>query len=87
MDISHGKPGINIVDWEVVYESPDFNESSWWEDLGEGERRSRRLIFHNTGGWRPHNDTMKLLQRIGEDSYPGTKSVVLAFNWWNEIEE
>ncbi|KFY22160.1 hypothetical protein V493_06806 [Pseudogymnoascus sp. VKM F-4281 (FW-2241)] len=87
VDISHGKPGINIVDWEVVYESPDFNESSWWEDLGERERRSRRLIFHNTGGWRPHNDTMKLLQRIGEDSYPGTKSVLLAFNWWNEIEE
>lgn len=67
--------------WEVIYESPESTSSYRWErKLEAGERSSRRLTFHNTNGWRPNRNTMDLLQRVGEDSYPGTKLVVLAVN-------
>ncbi|KFZ17031.1 hypothetical protein V502_04791 [Pseudogymnoascus sp. VKM F-4520 (FW-2644)] len=74
----------SMEDWEIIYESPDFHNPTW-KTLGDGERSSRRLIFHGTGGWRPNNDTMDLLQRIGEDSYSGTKLVVLDINDFDEI--
>lgn len=64
--------------WEIIYESPDFYNHNW--KLGDGEQSSRRLIFHGTRGWRPNNDIMELLQRIGEDSHSGTKLVVLDIN-------
>lgn len=63
-------------DWGIIYEGPGFHISTW-KNLRDGERSSRRLIFRGTGGWRPNNDTMDLLRRIGEDSHPGTKLVVL----------
>jgi hypothetical protein len=75
----------SMEDWEVIYESPDFSDSVWWLNMRGEERSSRRLIFHNTAGWRPNNDTMDLLRRIGEDSRPGTKLVVLAVDEYDEI--
>ncbi|OBT55844.1 hypothetical protein VE04_03752 [Pseudogymnoascus sp. 24MN13] len=67
-----------LDDWEVIYEAPDNLGLFRWESKMESEeRRNRRLTFHNTYGWRPNKDTMDMLQRVGEDSYPGTKSVVL----------
>ena len=74
----------SMEDWEIIYESPDFHNTTW-KTLGDGERSSRRLIFHGTGGWRPSNNTMDLLQRIGEDSYSGTKLVVLDINDFDGI--
>lgn len=68
-----------MVHWEVVYEAPDFADiyRLWWGELNDRERSSRRLIFHNTKGWRPDKETMDILQRVGESSYPGTE--VMAF--------
>ncbi|OBT67366.1 hypothetical protein VE03_03038 [Pseudogymnoascus sp. 23342-1-I1] len=74
----------SMEDWEIIYEAPGFRNSNR-KTLGDGELSSRRLIFHGTGGWRPNNDTMDLLQRIGEDSYSGTKLVVLDINDFDEI--
>lgn len=77
---------VSWDDWEVIYESPESTSSYRWErNLEAGERSSRRLTFHNTRGWRPNRNTMDLLQRVGEDSYPGTKLVVLAVNEWDEV--
>lgn len=75
----------SMEDWAVIYESPDFSNSVWWANMRGEERSSRRLIFHNTAGWRPNNDTMDLLRRIGEDSHPGTILVVLAVDECDEI--
>lgn len=69
-------PDNEFMNWEIMYEEPDSHISPW-KNLRDAEWSSRRLIFRGTGGWRPNNDTMDLLQRIGEDSYPGTKMVVL----------
>jgi len=76
---------LNTEDWEVIYQSPDFHNPRWERELGAGERSSRRLIFHNTCGWRPNKATMDLLRCVGEESHPGTKVVVLAINEWNKI--
>lgn len=72
------------AEWEIIYEEPDFHIFPW-KNLGDGEWSSRRLIFRGTGGWRPNNDTMDLLQRIGENSHPGTKLVVLDIDEWDMI--
>ncbi|KFX90624.1 hypothetical protein O988_08107 [Pseudogymnoascus sp. VKM F-3808] len=73
-------------DWEVIYESPEsISDHCWNEQLEAEERSSRRLTFHNTRGWWPNKDTMDMLQRVGDDNYPGTKLVVLAVNEWDEV--
>ncbi|KFY92621.1 hypothetical protein V500_04118 [Pseudogymnoascus sp. VKM F-4518 (FW-2643)] len=83
---SSDEDNVSWDDWEVIYESPESTSSYLWErNLAAGERSSRRLTFHNTRGWRPNRNTMDLLQRVGEDSYPGTKLVVLAVNEWREV--
>ncbi|KFZ14402.1 hypothetical protein V502_06087 [Pseudogymnoascus sp. VKM F-4520 (FW-2644)] len=83
---SSDEDNVSWDDWEVIYESPESTSSYVWErNLAAGERSSRRLTFHNTRGWRPNRNTMDLLQRIGEDSYPETKLVVLAVNEWKEV--
>jgi hypothetical protein len=73
-------------DWEVIYQSPDtISYPNWWKGMRDWERSNRRLIFRNTRGGRPNKATMDLLQRVGEDSHPRTKLVVLAINEWDEI--
>lgn len=75
-----------LDDWEVIYEAPDnLGLFRWDSNLEPEERRNRRLTFHNTYGWRPNKDIMDMLQRVGEDNYPGTKSVVLDVDSWGDI--
>lgn len=76
-----------MVDWEVIYEAPDFKEPFllWWGELNDRERSSRRLIFHNTKGWRPGKRTMDLLQRVGESNCPGTEMVVMVVDAYDNI--
>ena len=74
-----------MIDWEDIYESPSIYHHGWEKQLQDEERFNRRLIFHNTRGWRPNRDAMDLLQHVGDDSHLGTKLVVLAINEWSEI--
>ncbi|KAI4598726.1 hypothetical protein KJ359_002618 [Pestalotiopsis sp. 9143b] len=76
-----------MVDWEVVYEAPDFADiyRLWWGELNDRERSSRRLIFHNTKGWRPDKGTMDILQRVGESSYPGTEMMAFVVDAYDNI--
>ncbi|KAK8062941.1 hypothetical protein PG997_015038 [Apiospora hydei] len=73
---------VSIDDWEVFYEAPhEHNQGApWYADMDAAERASRRLVFHNTGGWRPREDTMDRLQETGSESWPGTSMVVLDVN-------
>lgn len=75
-----------LDDWEIIYEAPDnFGSFRWESKIEPEERRNRRLTFHNTSGWRPNKDTMDMLRRVGEDSYPGTKSLILDVDNWGDI--
>lgn len=72
--------GHSMEDWTLVYEAPGHKSMSntvWDGKLGPEEQRCRRLIFHNTGGWRRVQETTELLQAVGSHSWPGTEMVVL----------
>ncbi|KAK9424619.1 hypothetical protein SUNI508_03495 [Seiridium unicorne] len=76
---------VNMEDWEIIYEAPDQQGAKWGKHLEASERASRRLIFHNTGRWRPARRTMHLLQQAGLESHPGTEMAILSVNEWNSI--
>ncbi|KAK7995096.1 hypothetical protein PG990_013869 [Apiospora arundinis] len=70
---------VSLEDWEVIYEAPDCQGGGQWHaDLDAAEQASRRLIFYNTGGWRPCKDTMNRLLTTGSECWPDTPMVVLA---------
>ncbi|KAK5987011.1 hypothetical protein PT974_11126 [Cladobotryum mycophilum] len=73
------------VDWEIVYEAPDFTHSDWGEELLPEKHCCRRLILHNTCGWRPRQSTIDLLQHVGEESYLGTEMMLLVMNQWGKV--
>ncbi|KAK8054449.1 hypothetical protein PG994_009516 [Apiospora phragmitis] len=80
--VGHGHEEIQrleyfMEDWEVVYEAPGQSNTVWSNLLTWEERRCRRLVFHNTAGWRPVKGTMDLLQAIGSGSWPGPEMAVL----------
>ncbi|KAK7998898.1 hypothetical protein PG991_014573 [Apiospora marii] len=73
-----------MEDWGVVYEAPGHGDggrnnsnTAWYGMLTPEEKRCRRLVFLNTGGWRPVQETMDLLQAVGADSWPGSEMAVL----------
>ncbi|KAK8063094.1 hypothetical protein PG997_015191 [Apiospora hydei] len=74
---------VSLQDWAVVYEAPGHQnkDAAWYDKLSPQERACRRLIFHNTRGWRPTQDTLDLLKAVGSSSWPGTEMAVLAVFW------
>ncbi|KAK7994150.1 glycoside hydrolase family 3 protein [Apiospora arundinis] len=64
-------------EWEVVYEAPGYKDTMWYSMLGLEERGCRRLVFHNTGDWRPVEKTMNLLLAKGSVSWSSTHMIVL----------
>ncbi|KAK7959138.1 uncharacterized protein PG986_003992 [Apiospora aurea] len=78
---------VSMEDWEVLYVAPhEHNQGEhWYAQMDTMERASRRLVFHNTGGWRPREDTMDRLLETGSESWPGTSMVVLDVDDMDDI--
>ncbi|KAI0109895.1 hypothetical protein F4814DRAFT_450856 [Daldinia grandis] len=76
---------IDINNWSVILQAPDTNVDliphPWVEKL----RSESRLIFGNTGGWRPEKPVMRKLQAMFKDRFPSRKMAMLEINAENPL--
>ncbi|KAL7627081.1 hypothetical protein AAE478_003857 [Parahypoxylon ruwenzoriense] len=64
-----------MIGFQAPYTRPRPAKSTWADDVAAEDSHSPKLMFQNTGGWRPWKSTMDRLRTMEKSRFPDGKMV------------